>query len=38
MRLRPAESMTQKKVSAKDGLLKTNHLKPGEMVSTDQYI
>ena len=38
MHLRATEATTEKKVAAKDGSLKANHLKPGDMVSTDQYV
>ena len=38
MHLRATEAMTEKKVIEKDGSLKAEHLKPGDMISTDQYI
>jgi hypothetical protein len=38
MHLRPTEATTQTIRPEKDGALKTGHLKPGEMVSTDQYV
>ena len=38
MHLRPTESILEKKVIEKDGSLKAQHLYPGEMVSTDQYV
>jgi hypothetical protein len=38
MHLRPTEATTQTIRPEKDGVLKTGHLKPGEMVSTDQYV
>jgi hypothetical protein len=38
MHLRPTDSITEKKVIEKDGALKAQHLHPGDMVSTDQYV
>lgn len=38
MHLRPSGSTTEKKVTEKDGSLKAMNLKPGDMISTDQYV
>ena len=38
MHLRLTESVLEKKVIRKNGSLKSQHLHPGDMVSTDQYV
>ena len=38
LHLRATESTVEKTVKAREGILKTEHLKPGDMVSTDQYV
>jgi hypothetical protein len=38
MHLCPTEATTETKVESKDGSLKANHLRLGDMVSTDQYV